>query len=807
MSIIKLRRDIAANWTAANPVLTLAEPGLETDTLKVKYGDGVTPWNDLSYSGGNSEVYIDSNPPSTDTTGTFWWDSISGRTFVYYNGGWEDASPPSPGVEGPQGPLGPSGPIGPSGPDRGPVDRLTTGTGLSTKTISINSDGDLLLQNGKLLRTGSNLNNQQFSIQLNRDATGFDTFMFSGDGDNGSQLDFPVPGTYSSIKATGGGITALTAIPSPPTGPATLTFSKIDYPWIASINTITDSITAGNTHGEAGYGITGSYQDLSNPDYWVIESRGFVGGWDAGTSFIFRLAGYYGSIGLYADDSSLQITGDGRTVFPNNTILTPHLTPINLAVENYSSPTVLGVVDENTQTSNVVIATIASYPGISAVDTSWIAKVPGAPFTLTITDVLTTGSQIEITLDLTVFGGEMPPEGITFDFYQTPITYSTSTWTFGTDGNLTLPDGGIIKNYDGSQYGGNANTGNFVFTNDQLTVNDNGNITVVTNDNTWTFGTDANGTPGVLTLPQGSTINDTASAPGFNNGQSVEIKPGGGSNGNQLLRIYPTVPNPDGNHIHITSGDLSVTDLFLGNDDQFVQIATDGKVCIGTYDTSGHFWTFGTNGILTIPGDIHSDAGLSITVGDHPVVADIAVDSIDEYPGTWRLFISDTLYPDLGTTVTAGATVTASWGSEITANVTDNIHDAGAGWWVVMIDQDLRPSFSHLATVTFVGVGKSWEFGTDGTFTLPNGTNIYGDRIFKADAIGGFEFNSFTDNIGGGKKTWDFGTDGSLTLPAGGTISYSPATPSDWNNIAPTTIEHAIDRLAAAIKNLNGTGA
>ena len=145
MSIIKLRRDIAANWTAANPVLTLAEPGLETDTLKVKYGDGVTPWNDLSYSGSNSEVYIDSNPPSTDTTGTFWWDSISGRTFVYYNGGWEDASPPSPGVEGPQGPLGPSGPIGPSGPDRGPVDRLTTGTGLSTKTISINSDGDLTL--------------------------------------------------------------------------------------------------------------------------------------------------------------------------------------------------------------------------------------------------------------------------------------------------------------------------------------------------------------------------------------------------------------------------------------------------------------------------------------------------------------------------------------------------------------------------------------------------------------------------------------------------------------------------------------
>lgn len=55
-SRIQLRRDTAANWTAANPVLALAEPGLETDTNRIKYGDGVTAWNSLPYSGTNPEI-------------------------------------------------------------------------------------------------------------------------------------------------------------------------------------------------------------------------------------------------------------------------------------------------------------------------------------------------------------------------------------------------------------------------------------------------------------------------------------------------------------------------------------------------------------------------------------------------------------------------------------------------------------------------------------------------------------------------------------------------------------------------------
>lgn len=46
---IQIRRDTAANWTAANPVLANGEWALETDTRLLKLGDGVTAWTALDY--------------------------------------------------------------------------------------------------------------------------------------------------------------------------------------------------------------------------------------------------------------------------------------------------------------------------------------------------------------------------------------------------------------------------------------------------------------------------------------------------------------------------------------------------------------------------------------------------------------------------------------------------------------------------------------------------------------------------------------------------------------------------------------
>lgn len=46
---IKLRSDTAAAWAAADPVLLVGEAGFETDTRRLKIGNGSTAWHSLAY--------------------------------------------------------------------------------------------------------------------------------------------------------------------------------------------------------------------------------------------------------------------------------------------------------------------------------------------------------------------------------------------------------------------------------------------------------------------------------------------------------------------------------------------------------------------------------------------------------------------------------------------------------------------------------------------------------------------------------------------------------------------------------------
>jgi hypothetical protein len=51
---LRARRGTGAQWIAANPILGIAELGYETDTNKVKFGDGTTHWIDLPYVAGGT---------------------------------------------------------------------------------------------------------------------------------------------------------------------------------------------------------------------------------------------------------------------------------------------------------------------------------------------------------------------------------------------------------------------------------------------------------------------------------------------------------------------------------------------------------------------------------------------------------------------------------------------------------------------------------------------------------------------------------------------------------------------------------
>lgn len=55
---IQLRNDTTVNWSNANPILALGEFGLDTDLNQFKIGNGIDPWNELSYGSFNPVPFV-----------------------------------------------------------------------------------------------------------------------------------------------------------------------------------------------------------------------------------------------------------------------------------------------------------------------------------------------------------------------------------------------------------------------------------------------------------------------------------------------------------------------------------------------------------------------------------------------------------------------------------------------------------------------------------------------------------------------------------------------------------------------------
>jgi hypothetical protein len=66
---IQVRRGTAAQWTSTNPTLGAGEQGFETDTLKLKIGNGSTAWNSLAYVATGSTGTVTSITAGTGLSG------------------------------------------------------------------------------------------------------------------------------------------------------------------------------------------------------------------------------------------------------------------------------------------------------------------------------------------------------------------------------------------------------------------------------------------------------------------------------------------------------------------------------------------------------------------------------------------------------------------------------------------------------------------------------------------------------------------------------------------------------------------
>lgn len=85
---IQIRNDTKNNWTTQNPVLLKGEMGVETDTRKFKFGDGVSDWKTLEYASATGAIIMNNAPTPTDSgydVGAMWVDTAANKAYLLFN--------------------------------------------------------------------------------------------------------------------------------------------------------------------------------------------------------------------------------------------------------------------------------------------------------------------------------------------------------------------------------------------------------------------------------------------------------------------------------------------------------------------------------------------------------------------------------------------------------------------------------------------------------------------------------------------------------------------------------------------------
>jgi hypothetical protein len=128
---------------------------------------------------------------------------------------------------------------------------------------------------------------------------------------------------------------------------------------------------------------------------------------------------------------------------------------------------------------------------------------------------------------------------------------------------------------------------------------------------TWTFNDDGN-----LTLPSGGEItsNQITNEIFGTTTTSLTLVPGGATEAGQRLEIYATIGG-EGNHLHLTAGE-SPTELYLGNDSQYVKLGSMGQIEISAQGGLT-LWGEGvmSNAYLILPNNIDSSS-TNVTLGN-----------------------------------------------------------------------------------------------------------------------------------------------------------------------------------------------
>ena len=201
-------------------------------------------------------------------------------------------------------------------------------------------------------------------------------------------------------------------------------------------------------------------------------------------------------------------------------------------------------------------------------------------------------------------------------------------------------------------------------------------------------------------------------------------------------------PDPtfsDDHHLHLTTGNLAETSIFLGTDDHNVRTTTDGGVEITTPNETNNVWQFGTDGNLTVPGDIRSEGNINIEVN-----------LSDSTKRTWQFGEDgDTVFP---------------------TNI--SINYSGGNVQFPRIIADSGKAFSVQGQGASGSAAMSWTVDPDaaGQYAAVGVTKEGGDNLAKvvlqAQSDSGDEATV---------KLWKFDETGALTFPDGTIQTTAPA--------------------------------
>ena len=372
----------------------------------------------------------------------------------------------------------------------------------------------------------------------------------------------------------------------------------------------------------------------------------------------------------------------------------------------------------------------------------------------------------------------------------TPDVYHN--WEFNDDGSLTLPGGGTVsEGYVTSnptiQLTPDAATvasqklvikggGNYSNTENGITVTVN-NLTQIAGDSLnvyvesvananqtlywWTYPSSANsGVGGTVVIDEFGDGDFTFTLDNDDYEFRVRVSPendnyAAGVIGAQSVLINPDEPtfNAD-NHLHLTTGDLTETSIFLGTDDHNVRTTVNGGIQITTPNTSNKVWTFGTDGILQLPneGKLRSNsrdwefgANGVMYLPIVPTYVSITYTSVAvTYGGTQLTF---TVLPNNTITNMSVAVGSGGYGA-------DNQELTVAG---TLFPGGTSPANDITFNVTTFPVP---DFPSE-TTTSSVVTYVSGTLPTKYDNIR----NSGNIGIGAGSQHWVFGADGALTFP------------------------------------------